>query len=75
MIELHRAYNRSVREVASARHWPVLDLAAELETLAAEDLRQVFLEDGIHLTTSGSALFAQRLSTEILRLTDPEAEG
>ncbi len=69
VLDLHRAYNQVVREVAGAGGWPVLDLEAELGSLGAEDLRQIFLADGIHLTPAGLALFAQRVAAAIAELT------
>ena len=68
VLELHRAYNRMIREVASGRGWPLLDLEAELGVLAAEDLEPIFLDDGIHLTPAGMALIAERVAAAIAGL-------
>lgn len=69
VLELHRAYNGIIREVASEHGWPVLDLAAELGALPDEDLERIFLDDGIHLTPAGLALFAERVTAAIAGLT------
>ena len=59
-IELHKAYNQAVREIAASRQWLVLDLEQEIGSLS--NLSDIFLTDGIHLTPDGRALFAQRIT-------------
>jgi len=59
-LELHKAYNQAVREVAESRHWLVLDLEQEIGSL--RNLSDIFLTDGIHLTPNGRALLAQRIT-------------
>jgi lysophospholipase L1-like esterase len=59
-IQLHRAYNQAVREVAESRHWLVLDLEREIGSRS--NLSDIFLTDGIHLTPEGRALLAQRIT-------------
>ena len=57
----HRAYNDVVREVASETQSQLLDLEAEFDL--SPHLGDLMLSDGIHLTESGLALVAQRLTT------------
>ncbi len=65
ILAAHRDYNRIVREVAADRGWPLLDLETRLAALTEDDLRRVFLDDGIHLTARGLALVAQELAAAI----------
>jgi lysophospholipase L1-like esterase len=59
-VRLHRQYSQIVREVAALSKAPLLDLEAEFTGI--EDLRAVFLEDGVHFTPSGLALVGKELS-------------
>ena len=54
VLEEHAAYNRVLREVATAHSTSrLLDLAAELDARPAEELRSLFRPDGIHFTDAG----------------------
>jgi lysophospholipase L1-like esterase len=61
-IDLHKSYNQSVRQLAESEGLLLLDLEAEFDALEPETLRMLFLEDGIHLTKTGTALVAKRVS-------------
>jgi hypothetical protein len=64
-LELHYNYNQVVREVASSNsEWLLLDLEKELSKL--DNPSEIFTEDGIHLTPSGSALVAKRITDFIV---------
>ena len=73
-VELHRTYNRTVREVAAEHGWAVLDLETEVESLPAEDLESLFVADGIHLTAPGLSLFARRVADRLDELVPAGAE-
>lgn len=70
-IELHRAYNRIVRDVAGRTSSPLLDLEAECE--AREDLGTLFLADGIHFTEAGEAWAGERVAQAVLVCLRPAA--
>ena len=54
VLEEHAAYNRVLREVATAHSTSrLLDLAAELDARPAEELQSLFRPDGIHFTDAG----------------------
>lgn len=64
VVTLHRAYNQIVREVTTAHHWPILDLEQEFASL--DNLADIFIEDGIHLTPIGLGLVAKRVTDFIV---------
>jgi lysophospholipase L1-like esterase len=56
-LELHRAYNRDVREVAAESGAVLWDLERELE--GRPDREELFLPDGIHFTEAGRLAVAK----------------
>lgn len=60
-LRLHAAYNRIVREHLRGEDSVVLDLDEELSHRSPENLRALFLDDGIHLTPVGSSGVAERV--------------
>ncbi len=59
-IELHKAYNATVRSVASLSGAHLLDLEQLLNKIP--NLGHIFLEDGIHFTPSGLALVSVEIA-------------
>lgn len=64
VTRLHRAYNETLREVAAADQWLILDLAREFED--RPDLSKIFISDGIHLTDLGVNLFGERIAERLV---------
>lgn len=68
ITRMHREYNQIVREAARTSGLYLLDLEERIDV--TDDLRTVFLEDGIHFTPTGLALIAQEIAnfieTEVL---------
>ena len=61
-VAIHREYNQVVRDTAANGASYLLDLEAEFELFPSDDLERLFMSDGIHLTPSGLAVVAERLS-------------
>jgi hypothetical protein len=59
-IELHKAYNATVRDVASQSQAYLLDLEKRINKIP--NLGHIFLEDGIHFTPSGLALVSVEIA-------------
>ncbi len=74
-VTLHGAYSEIVREVAAEHDWPLLDLEGELAALDDRVLRQIFLDDGIHLTAAGTTIFAERTARGIAGLIETQPIG
>ncbi len=79
VIALHRTYNQIVREVAVEGGWSLLDLDRQFAALPRQDLEQIFLADGIHLSINGLALVADRVAAIVAdlaksRITDAQPE-
>ncbi len=64
VIQLHRQYNQSLRELTSAKGW--LTLESEQEFESSPDLGVLFLEDGIHLTAFGVETMGQHIADFIV---------
>ena len=60
VVTLHRTYNQIVREVVATHNWLILDLEQEFASL--NQLSEIFVEDGVHLTPTGSASVAKRVT-------------
>jgi lysophospholipase L1-like esterase len=64
VIERHRAYNETVREVARERGFELLDLAQE----APKRVVPTFLKDGIHFTPLGLRWVAAQIADRVIRI-------
>ena len=64
LVDLHRAYNDVVRQVASEQDVTILDLDREFDTFEKSNL---FTEDHIHLSAIGRTLTASLLAREFQR--------
>ena len=67
-VRLHRQYNDIVREVSRSEGVDLLDLEGEMDAAYVEDLRSLFMRDGIHLTASGLASFSAAVAVRICLL-------
>jgi lysophospholipase L1-like esterase len=61
-MRLHRQYNGIVREVSRSEGVDLLDLEGEMDAAQRDDLRALFMGDGIHLSPSGLAVVAGRVA-------------
>lgn len=59
--ELHKTYNQIVREVAQTANSFLLDLETEFTSTSTENLEEIFMKDGIHLTAIGLSVIAKRI--------------
>lgn len=64
-LSLHRAYNRTIREVAAREQVPVVDMAAEFESLATTT---EYFWDTMHPNAKGNALIAASLAGRLREL-------
>lgn len=64
-ITLHQAYNQEVRNIARFKQCFLLDLEAAFNSLPEENLRELFIHDGIHFTQSGLMKVAECISESI----------
>ncbi|QEF99416.1 GDSL-like Lipase/Acylhydrolase [Stieleria maiorica] len=62
LLEIHRAYNQIVRDVAVSRGNTLVDLERELDSMNKSEL---FIDDHIHLSKQGRLLVAKRLAAEL----------
>ncbi len=62
VVDLHEDYIDIVRQVARESGQPVLDLATEVSALDADQLRKIFLFDGIHYRPRGHVWVARRVA-------------
>ncbi len=63
LVELHRGYNKAMRDVARQVGVRLIDLERELDALPKQEL---FERDHIHLSESGRTYVAERLFAEML---------
>ena len=72
---LHRNFNQIVRSVAADHGWPMLDLAADFAALEPPLLEQIFTDDGIHPTPTGTVVVGVRIAAAIPTLIDRDVPG
>jgi len=64
-LSLHRAYNRTIREVAMTEKVPLVDLAASFDSLGTTT---EYFWDTMHPNGKGNALIAESLSGRLREL-------
>jgi lysophospholipase L1-like esterase len=71
VLERHRAYNDTVREVARERGFELIDLAEE----APKRVAPTFIKDGIHFTPIGLRWVASEISDRVIQIRAGEASA
>jgi lysophospholipase L1-like esterase len=61
-VTLHRDYNAIVRAVAAEQRVELLDLESRFDALDDQELRAIFLDDGIHFTAEGHRRVAREVA-------------
>jgi lysophospholipase L1-like esterase len=59
LVPLHQAYVQAVRDVASRERVPLIDLYGEFRRLPEGEWKELFRDDGIHLTKEGDRMIAE----------------
>ena len=59
LVPLHQRYVQAVRDVAAEEEAPLVDLYREFDQLSEQELAQLFMEDGVHLTPDGDRKIAE----------------
>lgn len=66
LVPLHQQYVQVVREVAAEENAPLVDLHEKFSQLPRRDLEQLFIADGIHLTSEGDRKIAEFIDEHLV---------